>query len=84
MGDVHVAEQKLYHGDTILIASDGVSEVMNSEGVELGDTDIFKQTMQASAEKRPEQFIEDMAKLIFRYSEGILHDDVTMMVAKVG
>jgi serine phosphatase RsbU (regulator of sigma subunit) len=85
MGDVNVAEQRLFRGDTILMATDGVSEVMDDSGVELGDTELFKQTLQAGAGKQPQQFVDDIVNLIMEYNGNKkLHDDVTMMVAKVG
>ncbi|HAH63186.1 MAG TPA: serine/threonine protein phosphatase, partial [Treponema sp.] len=85
MGDVQVAEQRLFRGDTILMATDGVSEVMDDNGVELGDTELFKQTLQTSAAKQPQQFVEDIVNLVMEYNGNKrLHDDVTMMVAKVG
>lgn len=85
MGDVHVAEQRLFRGDTILMASDGVSEVMDDKGVELGDTEIFKETLQEGAAKQPQQFVDDIVNLIMTYNGNKkLHDDVTMMIAKVG
>ena len=85
MGDIEVAEQKLYHGDMILMASDGISEVMNKQGEELGDTEIFKTTLEQSAEKQPQEFIDDVVNLIADFSGNAkLHDDVTMLVAKVG
>jgi serine phosphatase RsbU (regulator of sigma subunit) len=85
MGDVQVAEQRLFRGDTILMATDGVSEVMDDNGVELGDTELYQQTLQEAASKQPEQFIGDIVDLISKYNgTKKLHDDVTMMVAKVG
>ncbi len=85
MDDVSVAEMRLFRGDMILLASDGVSEVMDDNGVELGDTDIFKETLQTSAAKSPQQFVDDIVNLIMKYNgDKRLHDDVTMLVAKVG
>jgi Serine phosphatase RsbU, regulator of sigma subunit len=85
MGDVQVAEQRLFRGDTILMATDGVSEVMDDNGTELGDTEIYRQTLQSAAAKQPQQFVEDIVKLVKDYNgDKKLHDDVTMMVAKVG
>ena len=85
MGDVHIAEQRLFRGDMILLASDGVSEVMDENGVELGDTELFTNTLKASASKQPQQFVNDIVDLIFQYNgDKRLHDDVTMLVAKVG
>ncbi len=85
MGDVSVAEHRLFRGDTILLATDGVSEVMDDDGVELGDTEIFRQTLQTGAAKTPQQFVNDIVDLIMKYNgDKRLHDDVTMMIAKVG
>ena len=68
----------------ILFASDGVSEVMNEEGVELGDTQLYTDTIKNSAAKQPQEFIDDIVNLIFDYKgSNKLHDDITMMVTKV-
>ena len=85
VGDVTVAEKRLFRGDTILMATDGVSEVMDDSGVELGDTDIYKKTLIAGAAKSPKQMVDDIVNLIWKYNgDKKLHDDVTMMIAKVG
>lgn len=85
MGDITVQEKRLFRGDTILIATDGVSEVMDDSGVELGDTDIYKKTLIAGASKSPQEFVNDIVDLIWKYNgDKKLHDDVTMMIAKVG
>ncbi|WP_407400421.1 PP2C family protein-serine/threonine phosphatase [Treponema sp.] len=82
--EVEVAEQRLFRDDVILMASDGVSEVMNDEGVELGDTELYENTIKKSAAKSPKEFIDDVVNLIMDYNGGKkLRDDVTMMVAKV-
>lgn len=85
VGDVTVQEKRLFRGDTILMATDGVSEVMDDDGVELGDTDIYKKTLIAGAAKTPQEFVDDIVDLIMKYNgDKKLHDDVTMMIAKVG
>ena len=82
--EIEVAEQRLFRGDVIFMSSDGVSEVMNDEGVELGDTELFHNTITKSAEKHPKQFVDDIVNLIMSYNGNKrLHDDVTMMVAKI-
>ena len=82
--EVEVAEQRLFRDDVILMASDGVSEVMNDEGIELGDTELYQNTIKRSAAKSPKEFIDDVVNLIMDYNGGKkLRDDVTMMVAKV-
>ena len=83
--NIKVAEKRLFRGDTILMATDGVSEVMDDEGVELGDTEIFKKTLQQGAAKTPQEFRDDIVNLVMEYNgDKKLHDDVTMMIAKVG
>ena len=82
--DIRIDEQRLFRDDLILFASDGVSEVMNDEGVELGDTDLYTETIKNSAAKQPQEFIDDIVNLIFDYKgNNKLHDDITMMVTKV-
>lgn len=82
--DLRVSEQRLFSGDLILMASDGISEVMNDEGVELGDTKLFIDTIKTSADKTPQEFIKDMESMIFEYNGNKkLRDDVTMLVAKI-
>ena len=82
--DVTVDEMRLFRGDVILMSSDGVSEVMDENGIELGTTDLYQDTIRRSAEKMPQEFINDVVDLVFDYNGGKkLRDDVTMMVAKV-
>ena len=84
LDDIEVSEQKLFRGDVILMASDGVSEVMNDEGVELGTTKLYQDTIKNSAAKSPKEFIDDIVNLVFSYNGGKkLRDDLTMLVAKV-
>ncbi len=85
MDDLKIDEKRLFRGDSILIATDGVSEVMDDNGVELGDTDIYRKTIIAGAAKSPQEFVDDVVDLIMKYNgDKKLHDDVTMMIAKVG
>ena len=82
--DVQVSEQRLFSGDLIMMASDGVSEVMNEDKVELGDTELFTNTIKASASKDPQDFVTDIVNLVMSYNADTrLHDDLTMLVAKV-
>lgn len=78
------AEQKLFRGDVILMASDGVSEVMDDSGVELGDTELYEETIKHAASKHPQEFIDEVVDLVMTYNGNKkLRDDVTMMIAKV-
>ncbi len=80
---VVVAEQKLFRGDLILMASDGISEAMDKDGVELGTTDTYLTTIKNSANKSAGSFVSDLVNLVLSHSGGHLRDDVTMLVAKV-
>ena len=67
-----------------MMASDGVSEVMNEEKVELGETQLFIDTIKGSASKEPNEFINDIVNLVLSYNADTrLHDDLTMLVAKI-
>ena len=84
LDDVEVAEQRLFRDDLILMASDGVSEVMDENGVELGDTELYLNTIKNSAYKSAHHIINDIADLVLSYNgDKKLRDDVTMLTVKV-
>ena len=84
LDDIVQEEVPLYRGDVVLMASDGVSEVMDESGVELGDTELYLNTIKNSAHKDSKHFINDIADLVLSYNgDKKLRDDVTMLVAKI-
>jgi serine phosphatase RsbU (regulator of sigma subunit) len=84
LDDIKQEEMPLYRGDVVLMASDGVSEVMDSSGVELGDTELYLNTVRNSAHKAARHFVNDIADLVLSYNgDKKLRDDVTMLVAKI-
>lgn len=84
LDEIGQAEMPLYRGDVLLMASDGVSEVMDSSGVELGDTELYLNTIKNSAHKAARHFVNDIADLVLEYNgDKKLRDDVTMLVAKI-
>jgi len=84
LDDITVAERKLFRDDLILMASDGVSEVMDNDGVELGDTELYMSTIKNSAYKSARHIINDIADLVLTYNGNKkLRDDVTMLAVKV-
>ncbi|MBQ0165799.1 MAG: SpoIIE family protein phosphatase [Treponema sp.] len=84
LDDIQPAEQKLFRDDLILMASDGVSEVMNNDGVELGDTELYMNTIKNSAYKSAHHIVGDIVDLVLTYNgDKRLRDDVTMMAVKV-
>ncbi|HOT61501.1 MAG TPA: PP2C family protein-serine/threonine phosphatase [Treponemataceae bacterium] len=85
LDEIAQEEAPLYRGDVVLMASDGVSEVMDDSGVELGDTELYLDTIRNSAHKGAQHFIDDIADLVLSYNgDKKLRDDVTMLVAKIG
>jgi serine phosphatase RsbU (regulator of sigma subunit) len=85
MEDVQVDELPIRTGDVILIASDGVSEVSNEEGVQLGDTELYQNTIKKAATGSAQEMVDAVSSLVLRYvGDKKLRDDVTMLVAKVG
>ncbi len=84
LDDIKQEEAPLYRGDVLLMASDGVSEVMDESGVELGDTELYMNTVKNSAHKSAKHFINDIADLVLEYNgDKKLRDDVTMLAAKI-
>ncbi len=84
MDQVTVSEQRLFRDDLILMASDGVSEVMDDEGVELGDTQLYMNTIKNSAYKSAHHIVNDIVDLVLSYNgDKKLRDDVTMLAVKV-
>ncbi|MCQ2982992.1 MAG: serine/threonine-protein phosphatase, partial [Treponemataceae bacterium] len=82
--EVTVNEQRLFRDDLILMASDGVSEVMDDEGVELGDTQLYLNTIKNSAYKSAHHIVNDIVDLVLSYNgDKKLRDDVTMLAVKV-
>jgi serine phosphatase RsbU (regulator of sigma subunit) len=83
--EVHVDELPIRTGDVILIATDGVSEVYNDEGVQLGDTELYQNTIKKAAMGSAQEVVDSVSNLVMRYvGDRKLRDDVTMLVAKVG
>jgi serine phosphatase RsbU (regulator of sigma subunit) len=85
MDDVQVDEIPIRTGDVILIASDGVTEVPNEEGVQLGDTELYMNTIKKATSGSAQDLIDSVSSLVLRYAgDRKLRDDVTMLAAKVG
>lgn len=71
--------------DVILIASDGASEMPNDEGVQLGDTEEWQNTLIKCSKMSAEEVINTVSSLVFKnLGDRKLKDDVTMLAVKVG
>lgn len=89
LDDIEERVVSIHPGDLLLMASDGVSEAKDAKGVELGDTDLYLNTIKNSAHKSAAHFVNDISDLVLSYcgaadGTGKLRDDVTMLVAKMG
>jgi serine phosphatase RsbU (regulator of sigma subunit) len=85
LDDPQVDEIPIRTGDVILIASDGVSEVPNDEGVQLGDSELYVSTIKKASAGTAQEVVDTVSSLVLRYAgDRKLRDDVTMLVAKVG
>jgi len=84
LDEINQEEMPLFRGDVVLMASDGVSEVMDDSGVELGDTELYMNTVKNSGHKSARHFVNDIADLVLSYNgDKKLRDDVTMLAAKI-
>jgi serine phosphatase RsbU (regulator of sigma subunit) len=84
LADVAVAEAKLFPGDVILAASDGVSEVANAEGEMLGDSERWIDFVTDDSAKPIREFVDSLADLVASHAGPVaLRDDVTVLAAKV-
>jgi len=81
---VPTAEVRLFPGDVILIASDGVSEVPDAAGEMLGDSDRWIDFVTEESARPAGVFVEALAALVTEHAGGApLRDDVTVLAAKV-
>lgn len=82
--EVAEAEAKLFPGDVILIASDGVSEVSDGKGEMLGDSEGWIDFVTDESMRPAEEFVSLMADLVEKHSAGQpLRDDVTILAARI-
>jgi len=83
--EIEEEERQLYNGDVLLIQSDGVPEAMNSEGVELGETDFYLERIKEFAEKENAQgIVNSIADMALQYAHGKkMRDDVTIVCCRM-
>lgn len=81
---IEVQERPLYRGDIILMMTDGVPEAMNDEGIELGETDKYIESIKSFAQDSAEKIVENVANLAYAHTDNKpMRDDITIMCAKV-
>ena len=81
---IEVRERPLYRGDVILMMTDGVPEAMNGEGVELGETDTYIESIKSFVKDSAEDIVENIVNMTYTHTGNQpMRDDVTIMCVKV-
>ena len=84
LGEVTTQTCPLFWNDVLFLATDGISEGAIEYGIELGHTAIYETTIKESANKTPQEFIDDINALALAHTGGRkFKDDITMLVIKV-
>ena len=81
---VAVVEKPLYRGDLLFITTDGIPEITNSEGVELGSNEVYVETIKSFASLAAPEFVTKVADFGLKYSAAnAFRDDTTILAAKL-
>lgn len=84
LDNIEVEERKIYRGDVIFMATDGIPETMNSDGVELGDSELYIDSIKSFAVEPAQNILDKTADLAFSYcGKAKMRDDITMLCVKV-
>ena len=83
--DVMVEELPLRTDQIILLASDGVTEVTDSTGARLGETERFEKSLALASKSGAADFISTISAMLYTFvGDNPIKDDVTILAAKVG
>jgi len=83
--EILVEEMPLRSDEIILLASDGVTEVVNKEGKRLGETELFERALLQYSRLPAAEFVGSITTLLYDYVGDLaLKDDVTILATKVG
>ena len=83
--EIVVEEIQLRSDEYILLASDGVTEVANTAGERLGETEHFERSLLQYSRQGAEDFVGSISGLLYDFVGDLaLKDDVTILAAKVG
>ncbi|TYT77978.1 SpoIIE family protein phosphatase [Treponema phagedenis] len=84
LDEVIVEERPLYHGDVILMLSDGIPETMDANGIELGETDYYLDSIKEFAHNPPAEMVKNIADMALSFSaNNAMRDDVTIVAVKL-
>ncbi len=83
--EIAIEEVQLRSDELILLASDGVTEVVNSSGERLGETELFTRSLLQYSRQPAEGFVGSITGLLYDFVGDLaLKDDVTIVAAKAG
>ena len=77
-----IREVALAPGDTLLIFSDGVTETMNSEGLEFGEERLLE-TLKANRHLPVSSLLTAISTIVREFGGSEQRDDQTLLVARV-
>ncbi|MFP4363061.1 MAG: PP2C family protein-serine/threonine phosphatase [Spirochaetia bacterium] len=84
LDDFPEGEMDLKHGDTMIIASDGITEVEDEQEKMLGDQEIFYDSLRRLGGEYPQKFTQEMYSLVTEFADNSeIRDDLTVMIARV-
>ncbi|MEL3906845.1 MAG: SpoIIE family protein phosphatase [Treponema sp.] len=81
---VEVAEKPLYRNDIIIMTTDGIPEITNAEGEELGSSVLYTDSLQSFAAADAQSLVKKIADLGLNYSAAkAFRDDITILAVKL-
>ena len=81
---VDVDEKPLYRNDLLVITTDGIPEITNEEGVELGSNEIYIKSIKSFASSDASTIASKVADLGLTYSASkASRDDTTILAVKL-
>ncbi len=81
---VSVAEKPLYRNDLLLITTDGIPEITNEEGIELGSNEVYIETIKSFASSDASTIVTKIADFGLNYSASkAFRDDTTILAVKL-
>jgi serine phosphatase RsbU (regulator of sigma subunit) len=78
-----ISEYQLSSGDTLLLYTDGATEASNDAGEEYGERRLIE-AMRRYRDQPSSALLASLADDIHQFSPGRQHDDITLIVSKVG
>jgi len=74
----------LYRNDLLVITTDGIPEITNEEGVELGSNEVYVESIKSFASSEASVIVEKTANFGLNYSAAkAFRDDTTILAVKL-